>query len=88
MTAATEVQHQIGLVGSDEGRPIQIIGVFALVVAVIGLASGAVIPALAIALLLSVGGLLVAANGDPLTVRQSTTLGLMHVVALLGFVLI
>lgn len=88
MTAATAVYEQIELVGSKQGRPIQIVGLFVLAVAFTGLLTGALLPALAIASLLSVGGIVVGAEGNPLSVTQATSLGTIHMIALLAFVVL
>ena len=88
MTAATAVHEQFDLVGSEQGRPIQIVGLFVLAVAFTGLLTGALLPALAIASLLSVGGIVVGAEGNPLSVTQATALGMIHMAALPAFVLL
>lgn len=87
VTAAAAVHEQIDLVGSDQGRPLQIVGLFALAVASIGLLTGTLLPALAIASLLSFGGIVIGAEGHPLTTAQSLWLGTVHLAALFAFVL-
>ena len=84
MTAAAELQNQVGSIGSEQQRSLEIVGGFAVAVASIGLIGGVLLPALALALLLTAGGLLVGTQTIELRANQAIAGGVIHLAVLLA----
>lgn len=84
MTAAAELHNQVGSIGSEQQRSLEIVGVFAVAVAFIGLIGGVLLPALALASLLTAGGLLVGTQIVELRTTQAIAGGAIHLAVLLA----